>query len=222
MIRVGPFVLDGGYDGRHVQTLRGLLKVDWPWHVYASGSRGAVTVRVDPDRDVPWRAIWIGADQTVTVAAPWDAHMPRTIAHELGHATEFFVPHPRQDTLQEFARLVGAAGWSAPGAPWGLRPREAFAEWFAWQAGATDATALRPHRRLSWATTGAEIAALVRSRLEEVRMFGDVPAGHTHREGIEWAAGQGLVKGKPDGTFDPDGPVTRGQLATILHRWSSL
>ena len=48
--------------------------------------------------------------------------------------------------------------------------------------------------------------------------FSDVPDGSTHAEGIVWAAGRGLIEGYDDGTFRPGEPVTRGQLATILHR----
>jgi hypothetical protein len=51
-------------------------------------------------------------------------------------------------------------------------------------------------------------------------VYSDVPADHTHREGIERAAELGLVQGFPDGTFRPEQPVTRGQLATILMRQS--
>lgn len=49
-------------------------------------------------------------------------------------------------------------------------------------------------------------------------LFRDVPHGATHAEGVEWASSRGLVLGHPDGTFRPGDPVTRGQLATVLHR----
>jgi hypothetical protein len=45
-----------------------------------------------------------------------------------------------------------------------------------------------------------------------------VPVDHPHRDNIERAAELGLVQGYPDGTFRPEQPVTRGQLATILMR----
>ena len=41
---------------------------------------------------------------------------------------------------------------------------------------------------------------------------------HWAREDIEWAMEKGLLKGYPDGTFQPDKPVTRAELAVILHR----
>lgn len=35
---------------------------------------------------------------------------------------------------------------------------------------------------------------------------------------ISWAINEGLMKGYPDGSFKPDKPVTRAELAVILHR----
>lgn len=48
--------------------------------------------------------------------------------------------------------------------------------------------------------------------------FNDVPDDHAHAEGIQWAADHRLVSGHPDGSFRPDQPMTRGQLATVLFR----
>ena len=223
-MRVGPFVLEGDYDARHVDVLRSMLAQNWPWHVLATGSRGRVLVSVKPADVKRFRAIWFYADQSVRIGVEWDEHMPRTIAHEVGHAFESFLPSPRQDTQRQIAGLLGVGSWSAPGEPWHRRPKEAVAEWFAWLMGTTDATALAPRGwsrepvNLTWGVTGGQIAEVVRTRLDEVRMFTDVEADHPHREGIEWAAGQGLAQGYPDGTFRPEQPVTRGQLATILMR----
>lgn len=46
--------------------------------------------------------------------------------------------------------------------------------------------------------------------------FSDVPSQHRFREAIEALAQAGVVGGFPDGTFRPDEPVTRGQLARML------
>ena len=43
-------------------------------------------------------------------------------------------------------------------------------------------------------------------------------AGHWAEESIRWCIKQGLMKGYEDGTFKPDKPVTRAELATILKR----
>lgn len=52
----------------------------------------------------------------------------------------------------------------------------------------------------------------------------DVEPGHPHAAGISWVLSEGMMSGKTDGLFDPDGTLTRGQIATILHnyhRWST-
>ena len=53
-----------------------------------------------------------------------------------------------------------------------------------------------------------------------VQPFKDVPGDHIHADGIAWGAEKGIVLGVGDGLFEPDRPVTRGELMTILHRLS--
>ena len=43
-------------------------------------------------------------------------------------------------------------------------------------------------------------------------------AGHWAKPAIEWAVRTGIMVGYPDGTFLPDMPVTRAELATALER----
>lgn len=48
--------------------------------------------------------------------------------------------------------------------------------------------------------------------------FSDVPAGHWAAAAIRNAVDAGLLQGYPDGTFRPDQPVTRAELAVVLQR----
>ena len=52
--------------------------------------------------------------------------------------------------------------------------------------------------------------------------FTDVPSGQWYTDAIAWAAANGIVNGVGDDKFDPNGNITREQLATILHRYTSL
>lgn len=53
-----------------------------------------------------------------------------------------------------------------------------------------------------------------------VQGFSDVPPDHPHADGINWGAQLGIVLGVGGNLFEPDRPVTRGELMTILHRLS--
>ena len=50
--------------------------------------------------------------------------------------------------------------------------------------------------------------------------FKDVAAGRYYTEAVEWAAANNIVKGFTDGTFKPDEPVTREQLAAFISRFA--
>ena len=50
-------------------------------------------------------------------------------------------------------------------------------------------------------------------------MYKDVPANRWDAGSIERVTQSGLMSGYPDGTFQPDKPLTRGEMASILDRW---
>ena len=52
--------------------------------------------------------------------------------------------------------------------------------------------------------------------------FTDVPRGQWYTEAVAWAAENGVVNGVGGGKFEPDGNVTREQIATILYRYAGL
>ena len=48
--------------------------------------------------------------------------------------------------------------------------------------------------------------------------FSDVPEDASYREAVRWAASEGIVQGRGAG-FDPDGAVTREELAVMIYRY---
>ena len=51
--------------------------------------------------------------------------------------------------------------------------------------------------------------------------FKDIAAGEWYADAVAWAKETGVVKGITDKTFEPDGLITREQLATMLFRFSA-
>ena len=49
--------------------------------------------------------------------------------------------------------------------------------------------------------------------------FSDVKAGTWYFDAVSWAAANNIVGGVGDNKFDPDGNITREQMATILYRY---
>ena len=50
--------------------------------------------------------------------------------------------------------------------------------------------------------------------------FTDVPAGKWYTKPVLWAASTGAVSGYADGTFKPNGTLTRGQVMTLLYAYA--
>lgn len=104
----------------------------------------------------------------------------------------------------------------------------------AWYAGAvervcasglmngTSATAFSP----GGTVTRGQIAAILHRMAGKPQApgfsFSDVPASAYYGEAVAWAALRGVVEGFHDGTFRPDLPVSRQQLAAILWRYAKL
>lgn len=53
-----------------------------------------------------------------------------------------------------------------------------------------------------------------------VNRFTDVPNGAYYTQAVAWAAEKGVVNGVSPDKFDPDGNVTRQQMAAILYRYA--
>ena len=50
--------------------------------------------------------------------------------------------------------------------------------------------------------------------------FADVPEGTWYTDAVNWAAANGIVNGVGQNRFDPNAPVTREQMVTILQRYA--
>ena len=87
--------------------------------------------------------------------------------------------------------------------------------------GYTDGT-FRPNAEL---TRGQMITVIYRMAgapgVEPTSAYSDVPTGKYYTNAVAWGSANGVVTGYTDGTFRPDAPVTREQLATMLYRYSS-
>ena len=59
------------------------------------------------------------------------------------------------------------------------------------------------------------------SPAEGTNGFSDVPSGQWYTGAVAWAAKNGVVNGVGDGKFDPDGKITREQMAVILFRYAN-
>ena len=72
-------------------------------------------------------------------------------------------------------------------------------------------------------TTRGQIVAIL-WRLEgspkvDAADFTDVASGLYYTDAVAWAAANGIVTGYADGSFKPNVPITREQMATILYRY---
>jgi len=65
----------------------------------------------------------------------------------------------------------------------------------------------------------ATLAVVAQTSLLLQDRFADVPESHPHLPGIQWAVDRNLMAGYTDGTWKPDRPITRAQMASILSRY---
>ena len=84
----------------------------------------------------------------------------------------------------------------------------------------TSATTFEPNT----STTRAMIVAML-ARLENVTSadsagFTDVSGSDWYATAVNWAASEGIVGGFGDGSFQPNAPITREQMASILYRYA--
>ena len=85
----------------------------------------------------------------------------------------------------------------------------------------TSPTAFSPNGMTTRAQIVTILWRLVDSPAGEAPVdFADVDPAAWYGEAVRWAAGQGIVGGYGNGSFGPNDPVTREQLAAILYRFA--
>lgn len=86
----------------------------------------------------------------------------------------------------------------------------------------TSATTFSPEKTL----TRAEMVTVLHRmagtpEVEAENPFRDVAPDRWYTDAITWAAANGIVQGKTADRFDPNAPVTREQIASILYRYAT-
>ena len=84
----------------------------------------------------------------------------------------------------------------------------------------TDANSFSPNAPL---TRGMLVTILHRAAGQPASApaaFSDVASGSWYANGVAWASSNGLVTGYGDGTFNPNGNISRQELAVILWRYA--
>lgn len=77
----------------------------------------------------------------------------------------------------------------------------------------------RLKKTLAALLAAACLASIVPSAFAaDSRTFSDAPADAPYASAVEYVVEQGLMSGTSVTTFNPDGPLTRAILATVLYR----
>lgn len=67
----------------------------------------------------------------------------------------------------------------------------------------------------------SQIVAVCRPQYQPEPEIVDDITGHWAEKDIRWCMEHGLMQGYPDGSFQPDRPVTRAELAAVLRRFDN-
>ena len=84
----------------------------------------------------------------------------------------------------------------------------------------TSATTFEPDTTTSRAMIVSILHRLEGSPSVGTSDFSDVANGAWYADPVAWAAENGIVAGFEDGTFGPNDPITREQMASILYRYA--
>lgn len=202
----------------------------WQWTVYRNVRETGKPILYigyeDKSGSYGWYDSVLNGVHTDPIAVLGAQRFGWTLAHELGHLIDDTVltnetRHLIHALMHEGSTVplveCPSEGYWGKGKYHNQRPREAFANlapriWCPLHA--KPIQNYGPH----YFTKLDEIEGLVMSDAEQQYPFTDVE-GTTHEEAILWAVENGLVTGFKDGTFRPNQPMTRGQLASVLKKF---
>ena len=248
-VQLGLFKLIVPPEGQVEIISKTLSNIDYPWQRIIPAIRKdpdqAVLVKWDSDMQQGATGLFYGRTYEIVLGtryANWQSKVPFVFAHELGHMVDraTFDDETRDAILAKYHTDLDGK-WddredpNNPGEPfvWShenphreawrnghdvyyLRPNEAYADSFVAAFAPSIWNSSSP-RFAHWTKDFAAIRRLTLAR--RIQVFEDVPEDHIFNEEIEWAAGQGIITGWPDGTFRPDEPVTRQAFAAMLKRY---
>lgn len=84
----------------------------------------------------------------------------------------------------------------------------------------TSATTFEPNTTTTRGMIVSMLHRLEGSPAVGIADFSDVASGDWYADPVAWAASEGIVGGYGDGTFGPNDPITREQMASILYRYA--
>ena len=84
----------------------------------------------------------------------------------------------------------------------------------------TSATTFEPNTTTTRGMIVSMLHRLEGSPAVGIADFSDVAGGDWYADPVAWAASEGIVGGYGDGTFGPNDPITREQMASILYRYA--
>lgn len=115
------------------------------------------------------------------------------------------------NVLLQFTDLPATSHWSYPGIVYVVEHG---------LFNGLSATTFAPEAAMTRAMLVTVLWRYVGSPQEDTAPFSDVKADAWYAEAVAWANQNNIVNGVGYGCFDPDGNVTREQLATILYRFA--
>ncbi len=82
----------------------------------------------------------------------------------------------------------------------------------------------KPDRTITRAEIAVAFARILKLEdlVQNEQMYDDVSLDGWYARGVEAATKRGLIRGYEDGTFKPDQPITRAELATVIARFLEL